>query len=248
MKLQDKVAIVTGGASGIGEATVCDFVREGAKVVIADLSEAGEKLSQSLNDEGFATAFVRVDVSDEAQVRDLVALAASRFGRLDILVANAGIGNLRMPAAEMPLERWDRMLAVNLTGVFLSNKHAIVQMQRQGGGGVVVNVASMMGHIGAAGLADYNAAKGGVVNLTRSLGIAYASEGIRVNAVCPGFIDTPILAQATEEGRQSIAAVHPIGRLGRAEEIASAIRFLASDDASFIAGANLLVDGGYTAQ
>jgi NAD(P)-dependent dehydrogenase (short-subunit alcohol dehydrogenase family) len=247
MKLKDKVAIVTGGASGIGEATVREFAREGAKVVIADLSGAGARLSEAMNDGGFVTAFTRVDVSSEAQVRDLVALAVSRFGRLDVMVANAGIGKPGMPASEMPLERWHQMLAINLTGVFLSNKYAIVQMQRQGGG-AIVNVASVLGHVGINGQADYNAAKGGVVNLTRSLGVSHAREGIRVNAVCPGFIDTPILADAPDAVRKRMAEAHPIGRFGRSEEIATAIRFLASDDASFVVGASLLVDGGYTAQ
>ncbi|MNN67026.1 2-(S)-hydroxypropyl-CoM dehydrogenase [compost metagenome] len=140
------------------------------------------------------------------------------------------------------------MLDINLTGVFLSDKLAIEQMLKQGGGGAVVNMASIMGHVGVAGAAPYNAAKGGVVNLTRSLGVAYASAGIRVNAVCPGFIDTPILDGAPDAAVAHIVAAHPIGRLGRPEEIASAVAFLASDEASFMVGANLIVDGGYTQQ
>lgn len=248
MKLQGKVAIVTGGASGIGEATVREFVREGAKVVISDVSDAGEQLSQELNGAGFDTAFVRADVSDEAQVIKMVALAAQRFGRLDIMVANAGIGAPGMNIAEMPLEHWRRTMDINLTGVFLSNKHAIARMQQQGQGGTIVNVASVLGHVGAPNAAHYTASKGGVVNITRSLGVSHAREGIRVNAVCPGFIDTPMLGPSGTPTRERYIAAHPIGRLGRAEEIAQAIRFLASDDASFVAGASLLVDGGYTAQ
>ncbi len=248
MKLQDKVAIVTGGASGIGEAAVREFVREGAKVVIADVSEAGAALSLELNGAGYATAFARTDVSNEAQVGEMVALAVSRFGRLDIMVANAGIAVASVPVSEMSLERWQQTLAINLTGVFLCSKHAIAQMQKQGSGGAVVNVASVLGHVGVANQAAYTASKGGVVNMTRSLAVTHAHEGIRVNAVCPGFVDTPILAASPEAHRQRIIAAHPIGRLGRSEEIAAAIRFLASDDASFMVGANVMVDGGYTAQ
>jgi NAD(P)-dependent dehydrogenase (short-subunit alcohol dehydrogenase family) len=248
MKLQNKVAIVTGGASGIGEATVRDFVREGAKVVIADVSPTGARLSQELNDGGASTVFIQTDVSDETQTIAMVAHAVSHFGRLDIMVANAGVGSPGVPVAEMSVERWQRTIGINLTGVFLSNKHAIAQMQQQGDGGVVVNVASVLGHVGAPGLADYTASKGGVANLTRTLAIAHAREGIRINAVCPGFVDTPIYDGVSEAQRRRIIAAHPIGRMGRVEEIAATIRFLASDDASFVVGANLLVDGGYTAQ
>jgi NAD(P)-dependent dehydrogenase (short-subunit alcohol dehydrogenase family) len=248
MKLQDKVAIVTGGARGIGAATVREFVSEGAQVVIADMSEAGAQLSRDLNEAGFDTAFALVDVSDEAQVINMVELAVQRFGRLDIMVANAGIAAPGMSASEMALEFWERTIGINLTGVFLSNKHAIARMQQQGEGGAIVNVASVLGHVGAPNAAHYTAAKGGVVNLTRSLGISHAREGIRVNTVCPGFIDTPMLAPSGAAGRDRYIAAHPIGRLGQPEEIARAIRFLASDDASFVVGTSLFVDGGYTAQ
>ncbi|GMG90530.1 short-chain dehydrogenase [Cupriavidus sp. TKC] len=248
MKLEGRIAIVTGGASGIGEATVREFVRQGAKVVIADLSEAGSSLSSALNAEGFDTTFMRADVKREADIQNVVTHTVAQFGGLDIMVANAGIGQPAAPIGQLALDCWQQLVDINLTGVFLSNKHAIGQMQRQGRGGAVVNVASVLGHVGMPGVAAYNAAKGGVVNLTRALGVAHAREGIRVNAICPGFIDTPILAQASAEARQRIIAAHPIGRLGRAEEIAKAICFLASDDASFVAGANLIADGGYTAQ
>ncbi|MNZ15992.1 2,5-dichloro-2,5-cyclohexadiene-1,4-diol dehydrogenase [compost metagenome] len=248
MKLNEKIAIVTGGASGIGEATVRRLVAEGAKVVIADLSDRGAELSGELNQRGEKTLFVKVDVSREEDVANLIAATVECFGRLDIMVANAGIGQSRTPIEQTGLDQWQRMLDINLTGVFLSDKLAIEQMLKQGGGGAVVNMASIMGHVGVAGAAPYNAAKGGVVNLTRSLGVAYASAGIRVNAVCPGFIDTPILDGAPDAAVAHIVAAHPIGRLGRPEEIASAVAFLASDEASFMVGANLIVDGGYTAQ
>ncbi|WP_454743263.1 SDR family NAD(P)-dependent oxidoreductase [Cupriavidus necator] len=242
------MAIVTGGASGIGAATVRRFVAEGATVVLTDLSECGELLARELAGAGHAVRFSRVDVTREHEVRELVAAVVLEFGRLDIMVANAGIAQQAMPVESLTSEAWHQMLDVNLTGVFLSNKFAIAQMKRQGGGGAVVNVASVLGHVGRPGATAYNAAKGGVVNMTRSLGVACAKEGIRVNAVCPGFIETPLIAGASDESLAQVTGLHPIGRLGRAQEIAAAITFLASDDASFMAGASLMVDGGYTAQ
>ncbi|QUN31632.1 SDR family oxidoreductase (plasmid) [Cupriavidus sp. KK10] len=248
MKLSKKVAIVTGGGSGIGEATVRRFVAEGAKVVVADITDRGAALCGELNEAGHEALFCRADVAQEGDIRHLIEQTVSRFGRLDIVVANAGIGQAAVPLEQTELDSWQQMIDTNLTGVFLTNKHAIVQMKRQQSGGAVVNVASILGHVGMAGATAYNAAKGGVANLTRSIGVACAQDGIRVNAVCPGFVDTPILDAAGEEKKARIAAMHPIGRLGRSEEIAAAILFLASDGASFMVGANLIVDGGYTAQ
>ncbi|KWR86631.1 SDR family NAD(P)-dependent oxidoreductase [Cupriavidus sp. IDO] len=248
MKLKNRVAIVTGGASGIGAATVRRFVAEGATVVLTDLSERGELLAHELAGAGHAVRFSRVDVTREHEVRELVAAVALEFGQLDIMVANAGIAQQALPVESLTSEAWHQMLDVNLTGVFFSNKYAIAQMKRQGGGGAVVNIASVLGHVGRPGATAYNAAKGGVVNMTRSLGVACAKEGIRVNAVCPGFIETPLIAGASDESLAQVTGLHPIGRLGRAEEIAAAITFLASDDASFMAGASLMVDGGYAAQ
>ncbi len=248
MKLKDKAAIVTGGASGIGEATVRHFAREGARVVIADRSALGQELARELRDSGCEAHCCEVDVSREDDVRKLVDEAVSRFGRLDIMVANAGIAHPSSPVEDVQIAQWQQMLDVNLTGVFLSNKLAIAQMKQQGSGGAIVNMASVLGHVGMAGAASYNAAKGGVVNLTRSLGVAYAKDGIRVNAVCPGFVETPLIDRATGELRARLVAAHPIGRLGQADEIAKAIVFLASDEASFVVGASLLVDGGYCAQ
>jgi NAD(P)-dependent dehydrogenase (short-subunit alcohol dehydrogenase family) len=248
MKLKDKVAIVTGGASGIGEATVRLFATEGASVVIADRSAAGGALARELTGKGFSVHACEVDVAREDEVLGMIDGAVARFGRLDIMVANAGIAHPGSPVEDVRMEQWQQMLDINLTGVFLSNKLAIAQLKKQRSGGVIVNMASIMGHVGMAGAASYNAAKGGVVNLTRSLGVAYAKDGIRVNAVCPGFVETPLIAQATDEMRERLVAAHPIGRLGRVDEIAKAVLFLASDDASFVVGTSLLVDGGYCAQ
>ncbi|MGT2431059.1 SDR family NAD(P)-dependent oxidoreductase [Cupriavidus basilensis] len=248
MKLKDKVAIVTGGASGIGEATVRLFAAEGARVLIADRSALGKKLARELVENGYDAHDCEIDVSREDDVRKVIDQVVSRFGRLDIMVANAGIAHPSSPVEDVGIEQWQQMMDINLTGVFLSNKLAIAQMRKQGSGGAIVNMASVLGHVGMTGAASYNAAKGGVVNLTRSLGVAYAKHGIRVNAVCPGFVETPLIDRATGELRTRLVAAHPIGRLGQAAEVAKAVLFLASDDASFVVGTSLLVDGGYCAQ
>ncbi|MDF3882211.1 SDR family NAD(P)-dependent oxidoreductase [Cupriavidus basilensis] len=248
MKLKGKVAIVTGGASGIGEATVRLFAAEGARVLIADRSALGKKLARELVENGYDAHDCEIDVSREDDVRNVIDQVVSRFGRLDIMVANAGIAHPSSPVEDVGIEQWQQMMDINLTGVFLSNKLAIAQMRKQGSGGAIVNMASVLGHVGMTGAASYNAAKGGVVNLTRSLGVAYAKHGIRVNAVCPGFVETPLIDRATGELRTRLVAAHPIGRLGQAAEVAKAVLFLASDDASFVVGTSLLVDGGYCAQ
>ncbi len=247
MKLKGKVAVVTGGSSGIGEAAVKDFCEQGAKVVIADLNEQGSELSSQLNDQGYETVFQKTDVTSEEDIKNMVQTAVGTFGSLDILFANAGIGDAT-PAHELSYEEWKKLMDVNMNGVFLSNKYAITQMLEQENGGAIVNNASILGHVGQNSVTSYAAAKGGVVNLTRTLGVTYAKNNIRVNAVCPGYVETAILENADEEMRQGLAGAHPIGRLGRPEEIAKAVSFLASDDASFMVGANMLVDGGYTAQ
>jgi NAD(P)-dependent dehydrogenase (short-subunit alcohol dehydrogenase family) len=248
MRLNGKVAIVTGGASGIGKATAELMAREQAKVLIADYSPKGEEVAAALRDQGLDVAFARVDVGNEVQVAAMVAQAVAKWGRLDIMVANAGIGGEIAPADQVTLEAWNQMIGINLTGVFLCGKHAIAAM-RKSGGGAIVNTASILGHVGFGGATAYSAAKGGVVNLTRTMAVDYAKEKIRVNAICPGFIKTPMVQNGLpEEALAQIAAMHPLGRMGEPEEIAKAILFLASDDASFITGASLLVDGGYTAQ
>ncbi|MED1470401.1 glucose 1-dehydrogenase [Bacillus salipaludis] len=247
MKLAGKVAVVTGGASGIGEFTVREMVEEGAKVVIADLNDdLGSKLVEELNQEEPQVAYIHVDVTKEDQVENMIELAVSEFGKIDILYNNAGIGSLS-PSAELPFEEWRKVLSVNLDGVFLAAKHAIKAMQKNGGGSIV-NTASILGHVGQAQTAPYTASKGAVVNLTRTLAVEYAKDNIRVNAVSPGYIETPLLNQLDEAMKNHLISLHPIGRLGKPEEIAKAVVFLASDDASFVTGSNLLVDGGYTAQ
>lgn len=247
MRFASKVVIVTGGASGIGEETVRLFAQEGAKVVIADFSDRGQEVSDRFNGEGLETHFVKTNVVDENDVKSMVEQTVNKFGRLDILFANAGIAK-DGPAHELSAEAWQRTIDINLSGVFLCDKYAIQQMLSQGGGGVIVNCGSIHSHVGKASVTAYAAAKGGVKLLTQSIGIDYAARGIRVNAVCPGYIDTPLIAGRTEAITQHLVSLHPMGRLGRPEEVAKAVLFLASDDASFITGTTLLVDGGYTAQ
>ena len=244
MRLQDKVAIVTGGASGIGEFTVREMLKQGAKIVIADFNDAGgQKLADEL---GANVSFIHVDVSKEEQVEAMVKHAVDTFGKVDILFSNAGIGSIGS-THELTLEEWNKTISINLSGVFLCAKYALKEMVKQGSGSIV-NCASILGHVGQAATASYTAAKGGVVNMTRALALEYASQGIRVNAVCPGYIKTPLLDQLDDEMLQHLVSLHPLGRLGESHEVANAVVFLASDEASFITGANLLVDGGYTAQ
>ncbi|WP_078595913.1 SDR family NAD(P)-dependent oxidoreductase [Evansella clarkii] len=247
MRLEGKVAVITGGASGIGEYTARAMIEEGAKVVVSDMNDdLGNTLVEDLNTNGQNAVYVHADVTSEADAEKMINTAVTEFGKIDILFNNAGIGALGA-SEDLPLDEWRKVISVNLDGVFLTAKHAIKAMQKNGGGNIVNN-ASILGHVGQAQTAAYTAAKGGVVNMTRALAVEYAQQNIRVNAVCPGYIETPLLSQLDEDMKNHLVSLHPIGRLGRPEEVAKAVVFLASNDASFVTGANLLVDGGYTAQ
>lgn len=243
-KLDNKVAIITGGASGIGAATARLFVSEGAKVVLVDLNEEkGKGFEQELKAAGADALFVKANITSEEAVAVVFQQAKDAFGRVDIVFNNAGIGRVQ-PTHELEYAEWRNTVSVDLDGVFLVAREAIRAMLASGGG-TIVNTASMYGWVGSPGSAAYNAAKGGVVNLTRSLALEYAEKNIRVNALCPGFIDTPIIP---EESKQALSAMTPMKRLGQAEEMAKAVLFMASDDSSFMTGGSLIVDGGYTAQ
>lgn len=244
-KLQDKVTVITGGISGIGKASAELFAKEGAKLVLVDLDESkGQEVVSELEEKGYEAIFVQADVTSEEDAENVFAKTIEKYGRVDVLFNNAGIGASK-PTHEVTYEEYRKTVNVDLDGVFLFAQNAIKQMREQENGGVIVNTASMYGWIGAAGSAAYNAAKGGVVNLTRSLGIEYAAENIRVNALCPGFIDTPIIP---EEQKEPLREMTPMKRLGESEEMAKAALFLASDDSSFMTGSSLIVDGGVTAQ
>ena len=246
MRFQDKVAVVTGGASGIGAATVRLLVAEGAKVAVIDINESmGHALTEGL-DEG-RTHFIRCDVSDRDALQAAIREAHQRFGRLDILFNNAGIGCFGQ-TPDLDPEVWEKVIAIDLSAVFYACRVAIPLM-REGGGGAIVNTASISGLAADFGFTAYNAAKGAVINYTKALAIDHARDNIRVNALCPGLIDTPLTAVAKQMSGvldvwlESI----PMGRAGTPEEMAKVAAFLASDDASYVTGAIMVADGGKTA-
>jgi NAD(P)-dependent dehydrogenase (short-subunit alcohol dehydrogenase family) len=252
-QLTNNVALVTGGASGIGRATALTFAREGAKLIIADMNEeGGHQTVHMIIENGGEATFVRVNVSNATEVEAMISKAVETYGRLDCAHNNAGIGSRpRAPLHECSEDAWDCVLNINLKGVWLCMKYEILQMLKQGHG-TIVNTASIMGLVGSwSGTAAYNASKHGVVGLTKTAALEYATSGIRVNAVCPGYIRTPLIEDALTsrpEMEAQIVARHPVGRMGRPEEIAEAVVWLCSDAASFVTGHTMTVDGGYVAQ
>jgi NAD(P)-dependent dehydrogenase (short-subunit alcohol dehydrogenase family) len=251
-RLAGKVAVVTGGASGIGRATCRLFGREGAAVVVTDVNESGgREVAQGITADGGRATFLLLDVTREPDWTAAVERVLRDHRRLDVLVNNAGRGGLpaRVPAEHVVLSDWELIMAANATSVLLGTKHAIPAMRRTGGGSIV-NVVSIYALVGSRGGASYHASKGAARALTRAAAIQYAAEGIRVNAVFPGFVETGMTAElhARPGVREERVALTPIGRVGEPEDIAPGILYLASDEASFVTGTELVIDGGMTAR
>ncbi|MBK5265190.1 MAG: SDR family oxidoreductase [Alphaproteobacteria bacterium] len=248
MKLDNRAIIITGGASGIGRATARLAASRGASIVVADIDgEGAARAAQEIVESGGKAVSCRTDITSESDVEAMVALAVDTFGRLDGALNNAGLQGRYIPLITMKLEEWQRMIDVNLTGTFLCMKHEIAYMLEHGGGSVV-NISSGAGLVGVRGIPDYVASKHGVIGLTRAAAADYSAQGVLVNAICPGAVDTPMLQEAirTSPPPSSATGGRPIGRYGTAEEIAEGAAWLFSSAASYATGAAFAIDGGYT--
>jgi NAD(P)-dependent dehydrogenase (short-subunit alcohol dehydrogenase family) len=248
--LHAKVALVTGAGSGIGRAIALLYAQEGARVLVSDLDSAGgEETVRLVREAGGQAQFAQADVARPDDARTLVQRAVQAFGRLDIACNNAGIGGDSAPTADYPIEAWQRVIEVNLSGVFYGMKYQIAQMLKDGGG-AIVNIASILGQVGFANAPAYTAAKHGVLGLTKAAALEYSALGLRINSVGPAFIHTPMIAALEGDAaiEQMLVGQHPIGRLGRAEEVAELVLWLSSPRASFVSGAYYPVDGGYLAR
>ena len=251
--LEGKSALVTGGASGIGRATALAFAREGARVAVADiLEEAAQRTVAEIEAMGGQALAIACDVTDDDAVKAMIAATVDAFGGLDCAFNNAGIAPYQVNAqgqkiADIAPEAWRRLIDVNLTGVWLCLRHEVAQMRAQGSGGVIINTASILGLIGSATSSAYVAAKHGVVGLTKTAAADHAEDNIRVNAVCPGYIETAMTEETMRRRGERILARVPMARMGKADEIAEAVVWLCSPKASFVTGVSWAVDGGYTA-
>jgi NAD(P)-dependent dehydrogenase (short-subunit alcohol dehydrogenase family) len=245
-----KVALVTGGSSGIGQAACYLYAREGAKVVVSDIDEQrGDETVRAIEDKGTEAMFVRADVSKPDECEAMVGAALEKYGRLDIAFNNAGIGGEANLTADYSIEGWQKVVAINLSSVFYCMKYEIPAML-QSSGGAIVNMASILGRVAFQNSPAYVAAKHGVVGLTKTAAVEYAKQGLRINAVGPGFISTPLISGLEEDRktRDLLISLHPVGRLGEPEEVAELVLWLSSEKASFVTGAYYAIDGGYLAQ
>ncbi|MDX1802171.1 MAG: glucose 1-dehydrogenase [Marinobacter sp.] len=252
-RLKGKVAIVTGGALGLGRAAATRMAEEGAAVALFDvLDKDGRELADQINQQGGSAQYWHCDVSSEKHVAEAIAAVVQAFGHLDVMVNNAGISGANKPTDQLTEAEWDQVQAINVKGVFFCTKHAIPAL-RKAGGGSIINLSSIYGLVGAADVPPYHASKGAVRLMTKADAMMYASEGIRVNSVHPGFIWTPMVEHHLqtigdlEEGRKATAALHPLGHIGEPDDIAWGIVYLASDESKFMTGSELVIDGGYTA-
>ena len=247
--LENKVAIVTGASSGIGEAIAITFAAEGAKVIVSDINEeGGKKVVEQIKNNGGEAFFIKADTSKPEENEKLVQETVAHFGKLDIAVNNAGVGGPAALTGEYPVEAWDKVIAVNLSGVFYGLRYQIPAILANGGGNII-NMASVLGQVGTKLSPAYVAAKHGVVGLTKAAAIEYADQNIRINSVGPGYIKTPLLVQHLTDGQMdNLIKLHPIGRLGESQEIADLVVWLASDKASFVTGTYYAADGGLLAQ
>jgi NAD(P)-dependent dehydrogenase (short-subunit alcohol dehydrogenase family) len=251
-RLDGKVAVITGAGSGMGRASALLFTREGAAVLVADVNErGGAETVERVTAEGRQAAFRRTDVASSEDVRGMIQEAVERFGSLDVLYNNAGIAGQSARLAEQSEENWERVLGINLTGVYYGMRHALPVMLERGGGSII-STASVAGMVGFAGAAAYCAAKAGVISLTRTAAVEYARWNIRVNCICPGVVETPLLAEIyggdVEADRPRLLRRQPLPRFGTPEDIAQMALYLASDESGYVTGAAMVVDGGYTAR
>lgn len=241
----NKVALVTGAASGIGQAAAVLYARYGAKVVVSDINEeGGNETVAMIQKEGGDANFIKADISKAADCKNLIADTIGKYGRLDAACNNAGIGGEQGPVSEMSTENWHKVIGINLTGVFYCMKYEIEAMKNNGGG-AIVNISSILGSVGFQGAAAYVAAKHGVVGLTRAAALDHAADNVRVNAIGPAFIDTPLISSMKGEALEMLKSLHPMGRLGTSEEVGELITWLTSSKASFATGSYYPLDGGY---